>query len=44
MKKKKTHRHKWLQQCADCPFCGFGMYLECEECGEIRDMDKKPLK
>jgi hypothetical protein len=42
MNEEKKHRHKWEQMSADCPQCGLGMYLECE-CGETRDINKKPL-
>ncbi len=40
--KKAKHRHKWEQDFAGCPQCGCGYYLQCE-CGETRDMNKKPL-
>lgn len=41
-KEEKKHRHKWEQSYSDCPWCGGGMYLECE-CGETRTMNKKHL-
>lgn len=44
-KEEKPHRHKWQQEYAGCPNCGFGEYLSCE-CGEIRKIGKngKPKK
>ena len=42
-KDKKKHRHKWVLDWCDCPFCGGGSYYFCdiEGCDEMRDENKK---
>ena len=35
--KEKKHRHKWRTEYCDCPHCGEGEHIICEDCGEEKN-------
>ena len=37
---KEKHKHEWVEEYIDCPFCGGGIVETCD-CGEERE---KPIK